>query len=122
LKTEASKHSVVKAIIIWWKKRRLIFNALIIALSVFLIYSFWDYPMRKIIGGNQIILEAFIFIFGANLCYTFGWIFGIANHYVFKTKHTSNTMKWILFSLGTILSLIWTNFHFVFKFDILFAD
>ncbi|MBU2927290.1 hypothetical protein [Winogradskyella psychrotolerans] len=122
MKVEESKHSVAKDIILWWEKKRPIYNALIMTLSIFLIYSFWDYPMRKIIGGTQIILETLIFIFGANVCYSFSWILGIGNHYVFKAKSTSQTFKWILFILGTILSLIWTNFHFVLKFDVLFAN
>ncbi|EPR71719.1 hypothetical protein ADIWIN_3166 [Winogradskyella psychrotolerans RS-3] len=56
----------LKEMILWWEKRRLIFNVLIIGLSVFSIYSYWDYPMRSIIGSNQIIRNAIIFIFGAN--------------------------------------------------------
>jgi hypothetical protein len=121
LDTPKPTHSLKKQIIIWWEKRRLIYNVLIIAFSVFLMYTFWDYPMRTIIGTKQVILDAVIFIFIANVCYTSGWILGIINHYLFNTKRSSNTIKWILFTIGTICSLLWTNFYFVIMFDVLFA-
>ncbi len=120
--TKDNKPTLVKEIILWWERKRLIYNLLIIALSVFSIWQYWDYPMRSIIGGKQIIINAIVFIFGANLFYSLGWLLGIANHYLFKTEYTSREKKWILFVLGTLFSLVWTTFYFVVVFDVLFAD
>ena len=109
--------------ILWWEKRRLVYNILIIGLSVFSLYSYWDYPMRKIIGNEQVIINTIVFIFGANLFYTLSWGLGIINYHITgKTYISSKKRRWILFILGTIFSLIWTSLNFTIEFDVLFAD
>jgi len=122
LKTTVFEQSHIKDMIIWWEKRRLIYNVLIIALSIFSMYSYWDYPMRTMIGSEQIIINAIVFVLGANLFYTLGWGSGIISYYrIDKTYVSSNRKRWILFTLGTIFSLILTNWNFVIEFDVLFA-
>ncbi|MDX2360861.1 MAG: hypothetical protein QNK23_08650 [Crocinitomicaceae bacterium] len=119
--TPAPEQSIVKEMIVWWEKKRLIYNIFIIGLSVFLMYDFWDYPMRSIKGSGQIIMNAILFVFTANVFYTLGWGLGVVSHYLFKSKGLNNTGRWILFILGTLFSLVWTNLNFVFEFDVLFA-
>ncbi|NQY31062.1 MAG: hypothetical protein HRT69_16545 [Flavobacteriaceae bacterium] len=121
-KTAFTDPSPVKEIILWWEKRRVIYNVLIVGLSIFSIYSYWDYPMRTIKGGDQIIIDAIVFIFGANLLYTMGWGFDILMPCLFKEKGLTNKSKWFLFILGTLFSLAWTNSYFLIEFDVLFAD
>ena len=113
--------SEVKEMIQWWEKRRVIYNIIIIGLSVFLIYDFWDYPWRRIVGGHIIIFDAFKFIFIANAFYTLSWGVGALAYYTFKYTGLSNIGRWILFSLGTFFSIILTDLYFVFEFDVLFA-
>ena len=120
--TKTPKTSLVKEMIIWWEKKRLIYNALIIGLSVFFIYNFWDYPLRLKIGTSEIIWDTLVFVIVANLFYTSSWGLGIISHYVFKTKGLNNVGKWVLFVLGTLFSLVWTSIYFIFLFDVLFAD
>jgi hypothetical protein len=120
-KQNTSEISVVKEMIIWWEKRRIIYNIIIIGLSAFLMYDFWDYPWRKIVGGVTIILEAIVFIFIANAFYTLSWGFGVLRHNLFKTKGLHKTGRWILFILGTGISIVITNMYFVIAFDVLFA-
>lgn len=120
--TKKSEASIVKDMIVWWEKKRLIYNILIIGLSLFLMIDFWDHPMRSIIGTRQIVWNAFVFIFGANLFYTLGWGLGVVSHYIFKTKGLNNTSRWILFVLGTLFSIVWTVFYFVVEFDVVFAN
>jgi hypothetical protein len=121
-KTTVFEQSHIKDMIIWWEKRRLIYNVLVIALSIFSIYSYWDYPMRTVIGSEQIIINAIVFVLGANLFYTLSWGSGIISYYSIDKKYaSSNRKRWIFFTLGTIFSLILTNWHFVIEFDVLFA-
>jgi hypothetical protein len=118
-----SKHSSVKEMIIWWERKRLIYNILILGLSIFSMYSYWDYPMRHIKGSQQIILNSTVFIIVANLFYTLSWISGAFVYYATnKTLISDRKKRWILFILGTIFSLFWTNLNFVIEFDVLFAD
>ena len=116
------RSSGLKELFFWWEKRRVIYNLLIIGLTVFSVYSYWDYPMRNTIGSEEVIINAFSFILVANLLYTAGWVSEIYLRFLFKFKGFSTNIRWILFVLGTALSLIWTNFYFVIMFDVLFAD
>jgi hypothetical protein len=118
---DAPEQSVIKEMIMWWEKRRIIYNILIVGLSIFLIYDFWDYPWRKIVGGNIIIFEAVLFLIIANVFYSLGWGIGVLAHYMFKTNGLSITWRWIIFVLGTLFSIIITDLYFVFAFDVLFA-
>lgn len=118
----SSEISPIKEMILWWEKRRIIYNILIVGLSIFLIYNFWDYPMRMIIGGNKIILDGVILTLVLNAFYTLAWIFGALSHVLFKTGGSINALRWVLFILGTLFSLIMINFFYVFAFDVLFAN
>ncbi len=115
------KQSVVKEMILWWEKRRLLYNAFLIIPATLLIIHFWNYPMRTIIGGDHIILDVVLLIFGANVFYTLGWGFGVVNYYLFKSSGLSDWIRWSFFVLGTLFSLLWTTFYIVIKFDVLFA-
>lgn len=110
-----------KEMILWWEKRRLIYNVFLIGFSALLIYNFWDYPMRTIIGSEQIISNAIVFVFGANLFYSLGWGLEILRHNLYKANGLNKNKRWTLFTLGTFFSLIWTNQYFVIEFDVLFA-
>lgn len=78
--------------------------------------------MRSIIGTQGVILNAFIFIFFANIFYTSGWGIEVIGLHFFKTKGLSNTSRWTLLVLGTIFTLISTLVYYTAEFDIMFAD
>jgi hypothetical protein len=120
--TNFPSKSSVKEIVRWWEKKRLIYNGVIIGFSVFLMYSFWDYPMRSIIGTYQVIWNAIVYIIIANLFYTSSWGLELFRIYVLKTNGLSNNSKWVIFVLGALFSLLCTNINFVLEFDVLFAD
>lgn len=108
--------------ILWWEKRRLIYNVLIIAIFIYCMYSYWNYPMKTIIGEQQNIINAIVFVFGVNLFYTLSWISRMLYYYYHDKKYISSTTKrWVLFILGTPFSLLWTSLNFSLEFDVLFA-
>jgi hypothetical protein len=112
----------LKEMIVWWERKRLIYNVLITAFSIFCLYSFWDYPMRKIIGDQQVIINTIAFIFGANLLYTFSWVSGVINYFFLNKNYiSSKRRRWTFFTIGTVFSLFLLQMHFVIEFDILFA-
>lgn len=119
--TKKTNSYSLKETILWWEKKRLIFNLLIIGFSAFLIYSFWDYPMRSIIGSGAIITKAVLLILFMNLCYTIGWGVELLAHLLIKSEPFNNSLKWFLFGLGTLMSLVLINFYFAMEFDVLFA-
>lgn len=113
--------SVVKEMIQWWEKKRLIYNLIIVSLSIFLIYSFWDYPARKIIGGFTLIVEGFVFIIMANVFYCLSWALGVAGHYAYKRRGSTIAGRWFYFIIGMLFSILATNLYFAMQFDVLFA-
>lgn len=123
--SDAQRHmerSVVADMILWWEKRRIIYNVILIGFSIFLMDAFWDYPLRKIVGTRQIILDAIYFVIGMNICYSIFWIFGVVGYFMFKSHGLSNRARWVTFVVGTLFSIVITNLFFVFAFDVLFAD
>lgn len=119
--TRFQKQSVAKEAILWWEKKRWLYNVLTISGMMFLIYDFWDYPMRGIIGERQIILEAFIIVIGVNVFYALGWILELAVQYFFKAKGLHPIARWSLFVLGTISTFFMLSIFYGLKFDVLFA-
>lgn len=77
--------------------------------------------MKTINGELNIILNSILFIFGANIFYTLGWATEVVFLRAYKIDRFSNIMRWILFLIGTFISLIWTNMHYAIEFDVLFA-
>jgi len=116
-----AKTSVIREMIVWWERKRAIYNLIIVGLSIFLLYDFWDYPWRKIVGAHEIIIDAFQFSIVMNVLYTLGWGLGVLSHFLFKTGELNPTGRWLFFTGGTLLSIIFTFFYFVILFDALFA-
>ncbi len=111
----------MKEIIIWWEKKRILYNLILISLAIFLIYDFWDYPMRTIIGGDYIILKAIGFIVFANLAYVASWGIELISTRVFYTPPMPPAVRWVFFILGTLFALFGLSFFLALVFDVMFA-
>lgn len=107
--------------ILWWEKKRLIYNVIAIAAILFSLYSFWDYPMRGIIGEGQIIINSVLILIFVNVLYTAGWGLEVGSHYFFETKGMNPMLRWLLFIIGTTITVFALNFYFALEFDVLFA-
>lgn len=120
-KSSLSEKDNFKKHILWWEKKRILFNIIVVGFSVFLMYKFWNYPMRLIIGGPQIIFHAILVVIFLNVCYTAGWITELILAYLFDWNGIGKFGKWVFFILGTLLSLFAADVFFALEFDVLFA-
>ncbi|NOQ71746.1 MAG: hypothetical protein GQ574_07090 [Crocinitomix sp.] len=120
-KTVDQNQSVVKDAILWWEKKRWIYNLLIIAVTSLVVYDFWEFPMRGIIGGNQIVFEAFLIVLGANLFYALGWGLELTAHYILSSKCLHPIARWSLFILGTLATFFMIAMYFTLRLDVIFA-
>jgi len=68
------------AAILWWEKRRLQFNAIVLAVAALSfaviegVGSQLVQPGEDVVEPLAVIAGGALFIIGANLCYTLGWI------------------------------------------------
>jgi hypothetical protein len=67
-------------VIRWWKLRRLLYNAVLLAVGVAAIASM-EWLMGRVIPQGEDAIEPMTLVFGvvvygimANLCYTLGWV------------------------------------------------
>lgn len=107
--------------ILWWEKRRIVFNAILIPFSIFLCIQFWDYPLRKIVGSKWIILDTIQYYFILNLLFTTPWLWSVFLFYTKKVYPLDSKRRWIVFVLITTGAIFITNLFHVFQFDVLFA-
>ncbi|WP_053990655.1 hypothetical protein [Mangrovimonas sp. TPBH4] len=78
--------------------------------------------MRSILGEDVIVKDAIVFVIGANLCYTLSWLLEMVYQgFHDGVKYSSHRVRWALFILGSMFSMVWTNYYFVIGFDVLFA-
>jgi hypothetical protein len=108
-------------IILWWERRRLIFNLIVGATGILTCTLLLVGEMlaekffRDEGGGGSPILAVFgVFAYGimANICYTGGWISELVAKYVWK-EQAENLGK-IAFALGIIFSVLLTLLPVVF--------
>lgn len=112
----------IKEMILWWEKRRAIFIFFLVAFMVYFIYSHWNYPMRSILGTQAVLWESVLFFVFANLAYYAGWGLEVGLYLIVGKGGMSNPIKWLLFILGTLLTIFVCNIHYVLLFDALFFD
>ena len=121
MKDNEKRASTIKEVILWWEKKRVLFNLLVIAMMTWCIYDMLNLPMVKITGTNQIILESLIYLLVANLFYSLGWGIEVLGHSFLNTRRLNAAEKWSLFAFGTLMTLTWTFFYYGFLFDAMFA-
>jgi hypothetical protein len=104
-----------RQIILWWERRRLLFNLIVGATGILTctLLLVGEMLAEKIFGdevgaGSPILAVFGVFAYGimANICYTGGWISELIAKYVWK-EQAENLGK-IAFALGIIFSVLLT--------------
>lgn len=86
----------------WWEQKRLIYN-LIIGLEGLTLLLIFSFPfVEKLI--STIIVYGLI----ANVFYSIGFLLEMANIYYLKSKLNPEYLRWPLFVLGTLFSMLVT--------------
>lgn len=89
----------------WWEKKRLIYNAALI-LAFIIIY------MKHNNSSLQLdLMDAMIWLIGANLFYTLSWAFEVLYIRKFNKALLNNTTRYAVFIIGTLFSMWWTDLH-----------
>lgn len=94
-------------IVLWWEKRRLIYNAVLLLtliISGLLITLFDSLPPKPAELLDYEAFSAIILIFLANFFYTFGWIVDLASSLF--AGHDSPTLGPRLLKIGLVFSVI----------------
>ena len=87
----------------WWESKRLIYNLALLA-GAFLAHLILS------TGSQEFSYATLIWwLFGANVFYTMSWAFEILFNKIFKTYPFNKTTRKIIFIIGTLFSLWWTN-------------
>ncbi|MCT4560367.1 MAG: hypothetical protein N4A41_03240 [Crocinitomicaceae bacterium] len=113
---------ILKRNILWWERKRIFFNLLVLGVLIYQLVTLWHYPMRAIIGSYRVLFNAFIYFLTVNLLYSLGTGLEFIMHYFFASSGLNSRTRWALFLLGTLLSLFLTATYVVLEFDVLFSD
>lgn len=104
----------------WWEKRRLIYNVIIVPGTMLILWSMWKY-VGNIMDVDEVIMGSIWGIVACNMFYTSAWVGGILRIHYFGGSALSSVSRWVLFSLGTLFTLIVIDLHFTFSLDVIFA-
>lgn len=103
-------------LILWWEKKRIYYNVIMILVLAFVLFEF-------LFRGGQMhwmtdLFWAFLYLFGANLFYTSGWIVGIPFVNLKRVGKPNTSGRWFLLILGTLFSIFWMAdiYSFIFWF------
>ncbi len=111
--------SIPMEMVTWWEKKRYIYNAILLLFTSLILYSLWDYT-GPTLSPSEAVIQALWFVVLGNICYTIGWAGGILRHYYFQSYPLPISGRWILFSLGSVFSIISIYLFYVFALDVLF--
>ena len=101
-------HNSDKEIILWWERRRVLYNAVMLiagCITILLAVSLHEIAFADVVNTLQPVL---IVAASANIFYTLGWIIEIIYHKLNKGKETIYNVSTILFVSGIILSVFFT--------------
>ena len=115
------KQSPVKEMILWWERKRWIYNLVLVLAIGSQLFQFSDNPVRAIVERGHILPMTVAFIVAANLFYTLGWGFGALFYYLFKLKGLTNGFRWAVFVVGILFSLLVTSFFLMLILDPFFV-
>jgi len=97
-----------REIVKWWKKKRLIYNLVLIGFTVSFILA--DYFARRDQMDNYELKELFLFaviwVFGANIFYVFGSGFEAVSTYFGLSFHI--IFRYFLYISAILFSIFWT--------------
>jgi len=92
-------------IIQWWERKRLIYNIVLITISIAGLFLKSEVPNSVLTINSFIVL--LIWVIGANAFYCAGWGIEIFIFYYFKIIPLKR-YRIILFAMGILISIIWT--------------
>lgn len=106
------KKDDLSAIVLWWEKRRLLYNLVLLAVGIYSITTYWDQfalyasdPADDgIFPGPMPIAYGIM----ANVCYTFGWM--LESVIFIRLKRRKLPSGQPLFAIGLIFSVLLTLF------------
>ena len=94
-----SRQIICRQIVIWWEKRRLVYNGLMLLVGmVFIAFS------SSTVGLGELISSAVAFGLGANVCYFAGPL--VELYYSAIALKRSNILAELMFWAGLIFSLL----------------
>lgn len=89
----------------WWEKKRLIYNLIIVPVTILALALLWKYAGVEI-GHYELVLDSFWMLVWCNVLYTSGWVGGILRHHYLGSYPLSTTGRWLLFIFGTVFTLL----------------
>ena len=99
---KAPELSVEQDMILWWERKRIYYN-IILLIGLYLgIMGLEDRLFR--FGFATPIKDTIIFLLMANLCYMTSWVPAVIMHRFFNYKGYTNTGRWVLFTIGSFIS------------------
>ena len=101
-----------KDIVSWWERKRKLYNVLLILLCVYIVYDdyYTNYRPEEYYDVSGEVFIILFWLFGANIFYTAGAGLELAfKHYGIQT---SIGLRWVLFGMGLLFSLVWTAYGF----------
>ena len=98
----STQQSEFKDLVVAWEKLRLLYNVILLLVGIIALFILINYYRES---TNMVVLFSLAFAFTANLCFFAG---PVCELYLRAFRHVSNAqlLRWILFTLGTIISLI----------------
>lgn len=101
--------NTISEIIKWWEKKRILFNAIVLASEVATISFFSEGTKR--FGVDNALFWSLAYTIAANMFYTFGWIVGITiRYYKLDTLSFYNQNKLVFYIIGVLFSVLLTVF------------
>lgn len=94
-----------KELILWWEKKRIYYNLLMLLVMSFVLYE--QASFGRVIDWTKDISWGLFFLFGANLFYTLGWIMALPLIYLKWSDQPIIGGRWLLLGLGSLFSVFW---------------
>lgn len=105
---KAPELSITQDMILWWERKRIYYN-IILLIGLYLGISGLESRLFFFGIGNAI-QKVLIFLIMANLCYMISWVPAVIMHRLLNYKGYYNTGRWVLFAIGSFISLFFAIF------------
>ena len=91
-----------KQVVIAWEKLRLLYNVIMLLVGVIALFVFVNYYRES---STKVLLQVITFAIFTNLCFFAGPLCELYLR-AFRDITNAQSLRWILFILGTVISLI----------------
>ena len=98
----STHQSEFKHVVIAWEKLRLLYNVILMLAGIIALFILINYYRES---TTMVLMQTLAFAFLANVCFFAG---PVCELYLRAFRHVSNaqSLRWILFSMGTIVSIV----------------